>query len=148
MTPSNLDGGQGNNLAKRPTAGEISLVNGQIQYGPGRALTSETTPAPAPEFASRLSTFRHELHLLGGQPPRSDLERLIARARELDLRDEDIAEELAEIRASLAALDLSDRITRDGLPVIVSLNLMPTGEPCHFATPVRFGRRRSSPASG
>lgn len=106
-------------------------------------MTSEPTPVPASAAASsQLGTFRHELGTVGKQATRADLQRLVERARELGLREQDVPEELAEIRMSLEALDLAERIAREGLPVIASLNRLPPNDRCHFVTPVRFGRRR------
>jgi hypothetical protein len=69
--------------------------------------------------------------------------RLIERARELDLRDDDIQSELHEIQVALDALDFADRLALDGLPIVPSVDRLPAGERCHFTTPVRFGRRRA-----
>jgi hypothetical protein len=79
----------------------------------------------------------------GRQSDRSTLLGLIERARELGLRDEDIRSELTEIRVALDALDLADRFALEGLPIVPSVDRLPPGEHCHFATPVRFGRRRA-----
>ena len=118
-------------------------MNGQIQYGDGRVLTSAGTPAPPADSAVRLGTFRHELRKAGRQPERSTLLRLIERARELGLRDEEILLELHEIRVALEALDYAERLTLEGLPVVPPIDRLPAGEHCHFAIPVRFGRRRA-----
>ena len=118
-------------------------MNGQIQYGNGRVLTSVGTPAPPSDGAVRLGTFRHEVRRAGRQPDRPTLLRLIEQARELGLRDEEILLELHEIRVALDALDYAERLTIDGLPIVASIDRLPAGEQCHFATPVRFGRRRS-----
>lgn len=114
-------------------------MNGQIQYARDRAMTSEPTPAAA---SSRLGIFRHEARAVGSQATRADLQRLVERARELDLREEDVLEELDEIRMCLEAIDFAERIGRDGLPVLTPLNRLPPDDRCHFFTPVRFGRRR------
>ena len=106
-------------------------------------MTSEPTPAPASEASSRLGIFRQELRTIGTPPTRADLERLEARVRELDLREEDVLEELDEIRMSLEAIDFAERIARDGLPVITPLHPLAPGDRCHLFTPVRFGRRRA-----
>ena len=95
------------------------------------------------ELARRLGQFRHELNTIGDPPARADLESLLARARELELRDDDIREELAEIRALLDALDLADQIGRAALPVVASSEPLAPGDLCHFVTAVRFGRRRA-----
>jgi hypothetical protein len=117
-------------------------VNGQIQYGNSRDLTSSVTPAPPQEGAARLGTFRHEVRRAGRQPDRETLLRLIERARELGLRDDEILLELHEIRVALDALDFAERLSLEGLPVVPALDPLPPGEQCHFAVPVRFGRRR------
>jgi hypothetical protein len=118
-------------------------VNGQIQYGNARPLTSRGTPGVATETAARLGTFRHEVRRTGRQPDRAALLGLIERAQELGLRDEEIRSELTEIRVALDALDLADRLAIEGLPIVASVDRLPAGEHCHFATPVRFGRRRA-----
>ena len=118
-------------------------MNGQIQYGNARTLTSGGTPPAPSEATVRLGTFRHEVRRAGRQPDRTTLLRLIDRARELGLRDEDIVTELREIRIALEALDFAERLAIDGLPLVPSVDRLPAGERCHFATPVRFGRRRS-----
>lgn len=133
---------EGSNLAMSRQQGTLSLVNGQIQYARGRGMTSEPTPAPASEASSRVGIFRHELCTIGKRATRADWQRLLERARELDLRQEDVQEELDEIRMSLEAIDFAERIARDGLPVLASLNPLPPDDRCHFFTPVRFGRRR------
>jgi len=117
-------------------------VNGQIQYGNSRVLTSGGTPAAPPEAAVRLGTFRHEVRRAGRQPDRQTLLRLIERARELGLRDEEILLELHEIRVALEALDFAERLSLEGLPVVPAVDPLPPGEQCHFSVPVRFGRRR------
>ncbi len=121
-------------------------MSGQIQYDLARVMTSVATAdieTPDSELSRRLVRFRHELRTLGNPLSRADLQRLLAMARELHLRDESISEELAEIRASFEALDLADQIARSGLPIVVGFGTPPLGESCHFVTPVRFGRRRS-----
>lgn len=95
------------------------------------------------ELARRLGQFRHELNLVGDRPTRAVLESLLARARELELRDDEIAAELAQIRASMEALDVAGEIERAPLPVVASTEPLAPGDACHFVAPVRFGRRRS-----
>jgi len=95
------------------------------------------------ELSRRLGQFRHELNRVGDRPTRADLESLLTRARELELRDEEITEELTQIRASLDAVDLAAQIAREALPVVASSEPLAPGDRCHFVTPVRFGRRRS-----
>ena len=95
------------------------------------------------ELSRRLGLFRHELNLIGDQPTRATLESLVRRAGELELREDEIADELAQIRASLQALDLQARIADDNLPVVDTDEQLAAGDVCHLVTPVRFGRRRS-----
>jgi len=95
------------------------------------------------ELTRRLGQFRHEVNAVGDAPTRRELETLITRARELDLRDSEIAAELAQIHASLDALELATRLEHDDLPVVHSDEPLAPGDLCHMATPVRFGRRRS-----
>jgi hypothetical protein len=91
----------------------------------------------------RLANFRHEVSLLGDEPSRADLGRLLALARELGLPEEDISNELARIRASLAALSLRERVRRGDWPGVATPEPLPSGDVCHFLAPVRFGRRRA-----
>jgi hypothetical protein len=95
------------------------------------------------ELSRRLGLFRHEMNKIGNQPTRAGLESLLALARDLGLRDEEISDELARIRASLEAVDLAGRLERETLPVVTSMEPLAPGDVCHFVTPVRFGRRRS-----
>jgi hypothetical protein len=106
-------------------------------------MTSEPTPAPDSAASSQLGIFQDELRTIGAQPTRAELQRLLERARELGLREEDAREELDEIRMSLEAIAFAERIAREGLPVITLLNPRPPDDRCHFVTPVRFGRRRN-----
>ena len=116
-------------------------MNGQIQYGRALALTSRATEGRT-DTAIRVGRFRRELFSLHNAPERADLERMLRMARELQLGDDTIGDELTEIRASLEALDLADEIARLGPPVVASVRPLPADDSCHFATPVRLGRRR------
>jgi hypothetical protein len=95
------------------------------------------------ELARRLGQFRHKMNTIGDHPTRADLESLLGLARDLELRDEEISDELAQIRASLEAVDLAGKLAHDALPVVTSVEPLAPGDVCHFVTPVRFGRRRS-----
>jgi hypothetical protein len=95
------------------------------------------------ELARRLGQFRHQMNTVGDHPTQADLESLLALARDLELRDEEISDEVAQIRASLGALDLASKLAQDALPVVASIEPLAPGDVCHFVTPVRFGRRRS-----
>ena len=95
------------------------------------------------ELVRRLAQFRHELHAIGDNPSRATLERMIARAGELDLEEHEVADELAQLRACLEAFVLKDALARGEVPVSDAPDPLPPGDRCHFVTPVRFGRRRS-----
>jgi hypothetical protein len=95
------------------------------------------------ELVRRLAQFRHELNAIGDTPSAEALERMIARAKELGLKEDEVSEELAQIRACLEALDLKTRLARGEVPIAESLDPLPAGDACHFTCPVRFGRRRS-----
>jgi hypothetical protein len=122
----------------------VAIVLGGAWLSLVLAMTLPTRSERAgAELARRLGLFRHELNLVGDHPTRANLEALIARAGELELRDEEIASELKQIRASLEALDIASEIGRAALPVVASAEPLAPGDVCHFVTPVRFGRRRS-----
>ncbi len=48
-----------------------------------------------------------------------------------------------ERQARQDALALADDIAHDTLPVVATRESLPAGDVCHFATPARFGRRRT-----
>jgi hypothetical protein len=83
------------------------------------------------------------LNGVGDAPTRDDFERLLALARELDLREHEISDELSQIRAALDGLTLREQLARGDLPVIEGVESLPPDDYCHFMCPVRFGRRRS-----
>ena len=95
------------------------------------------------ELVRRLAQFRHELNAMGDTPSYAALEGLILRANELGLQDEEVTEELAQLRACIEALDLKARVAGGDLPTAEPLDPLPPGDACHFICPVRFGRRRS-----
>jgi hypothetical protein len=95
------------------------------------------------ELARRLGQFRHALNSVGDQPSRDDLHALVGLARELGIRDAEIVEELAQIRASMEALTLREQLANGELPIIGAVEGLAPGDVCHFTCPVRFGRRRS-----
>jgi hypothetical protein len=105
-------------------------------------LPSDSERAGA-ELSRRLARFRHAVNAIGDQPSRDDLEGLLVLARELGLVEDEIAEDLSRIRASLDALALRERLSREGLPTLDGIGPLPAGDRCHFMCPVRFGRRRS-----
>lgn len=95
------------------------------------------------ELSRRLGVFRHEVNAAGDEPTRDDLERLLALAQELRLKDDEVADDLARIRASLGALALRDELRAGVWPVAISPDPLSLGDVCHFMCPVRFGRRRA-----
>ncbi|HTM04988.1 MAG TPA: hypothetical protein VL173_15880 [Vicinamibacterales bacterium] len=95
------------------------------------------------ELAVRLARFRHAVNTVGDHPTRAQLEDLMALAHHLQLRDEEVDEEITRLRAALAALTLRDEIKTGTLPVVSSVGPLAPGDMCHFRAAVRFGRRRS-----
>jgi hypothetical protein len=95
------------------------------------------------ELVRRLAQFRHELHAIGDTPSHETLDALLKRARELGLRDDEVSEELAQLRACCDALDVKAQLARGDMPVAQPLDPLPPGDACHFVSPVRFGRRRA-----
>jgi hypothetical protein len=61
---------------------------------------------------------------------------------DFDVTSDPTLETDAEIPSQRAA-DLTEQIARDGLPVVAARRTLPPEEQCHFAAPVRFGRRRA-----
>ena len=106
-----------------------------------------TLPRPSEragqELARRVAQFRHELNAVGDAPTRAALDRLCHRATELGLGEEEVGEELAQIRASADAVDLQARLARGELPRAEAPDPLAPGDECHFVSAVRFGRRRS-----
>jgi hypothetical protein len=105
-------------------------------------LTCESEPA-GHELVRRLAQFRHELNAAGDAPSRAGLERLIHRAEDLGLREDDVAEELAHLRACIDAIDLQERLSRGEFPSADAPDPTTAGEVCYFVCVVRFGRRRA-----
>lgn len=95
------------------------------------------------ELARRVARFRHELNAIGDEPTREDLEALLQRARELDLGEGEIGDELAQLRASIGAIDLVGRLADEDLPVVGGVETLAPGDTCHYSAPARLGRRRS-----
>lgn len=118
-------------------------MNGQKQYAAPRDLTSRATRPANADDTVRLRTFRHELRAVGPEPDRTALLRLLDRARQLGLEDEQILPELRDIQVSLDAIDFSEELSSDGLPVVPSIERLPAGQCCHFTAPVHCGRRRN-----
>ncbi len=95
------------------------------------------------ELAARLARFRHAVNSIGDAPTRDLLEDVLGLARELDLRDDEIPDDLARVRASLSALALLGEISGGRLPVVTTESTLTSGDSCHFVAPARLGRRRS-----
>jgi hypothetical protein len=95
------------------------------------------------ELVHRLAQFRHEMNAVGNNPSRASLEALIDRVKALGLREDEVREELTQVRASIAALDVHERLSRGELPFVDASESLFPGDPCHFVCPVRFGRRRA-----
>jgi hypothetical protein len=95
------------------------------------------------ETHRRLAEFRRELRATGDAPTPAIADRLALRARELGLRDEDVSEDLTELRARADALALKSQLARGDMPVAEPLDSLPAGDRCHFLCPARFGRRRA-----
>jgi len=95
------------------------------------------------ELVRRLAQFRHELNAIGDAPSKATLERLLARRTELGLRDDEVSEELEQIRACLGALDLKEELARGSVPTVEPPHPSLGREKCHFVCAVRFGRRRA-----
>jgi hypothetical protein len=95
------------------------------------------------ELVRRLAQFRHELHAIGDAPTHAALDALVLRAKELGLRDEEVAQELAQLRACADAVDLKTQLSRGEMPIAESPEPLSAGDVCYFVSAVRFGRRRS-----
>jgi hypothetical protein len=128
------------NLAGLPAA--ITLAIAWIPLVLAMTLPSRPELAGR-ELTHRLAQFRHELNAIGDAPGRLALERLIARVAELGLREDEVSDELAQLRASLDALDLKESLAQGELPFAETPDFVAPGEACHFVCAVRFGRRRA-----
>jgi hypothetical protein len=110
-------------------------------------MLAMSLPSPAlragDELAARLARFRHAVNAIGDAPTRGQLEEVLQLARDLDLRDDEIADDLARVRASMAALALLDDIAGGRLPIVATPAPLASGDVCHFVEPARLGRRRS-----
>lgn len=107
---------------------------------PVAAATDE--PEGRGQLLRRLGRLRHELNALENRVSTSDITRVLELIRGIDLRHEQLTDELAQIAASFGALEFAESIGRSGLPVIAALEVLPAGECCHYVGVVRFGRRR------
>jgi hypothetical protein len=95
------------------------------------------------ELAARIGRFRNAVNAIGDNPTRPQLQDVLTLARSLELREHEISDELAQVRASLEALTLREQIEAGRLPVVKPSGPLPPGDDCHFMAPVRFGRRKS-----
>jgi hypothetical protein len=95
------------------------------------------------ELVRRLAQFRHEVNAVGDTPSRAALEHLIDRVAELGLREEEVRDDVAQLRACIEALDLQAHLSRGELPHVEAVGGLAPGDACHFVCPVRFGRRRA-----
>jgi hypothetical protein len=106
-------------------------------------MTFSRTTRAGHELAVRLAQFRNELRAIGDPPSQINVERLVVRAKELGLSDEDVSRELAELRACAEASELTSQLAHGQMPDLEPLDPLPAGERCHFVCAVRFGRRRA-----
>lgn len=121
--------------------GTSVLLLGAAWVGLMLALTLPSRAQRAgTELANRRARFRHAINAVGDSPTRDHLEGLLTLAADLGLRDEEIADDLARVRASLAALSLFEEIASGRLPIVPN-PLAP--DACHFVAPARLGRRRA-----
>jgi hypothetical protein len=105
-------------------------------------LPSSTERAYA-ELAIRVARFRHAVNAIGDAPTRLQLIAVLDLARELNLSEQDIADDLVRVRASLAALTLTEEIAAGRMPLIQMTAARRAGSVGHFQASARLGRRRS-----
>lgn len=93
-------------------------------------------------FANSTRTISSRAELAYDNPSRQQLEQVFDRVKKLGFKEEDLAPELAPLRGCLDALDIQDRIGMGMLPIISErVDGLSPNDACHFAAPVRFGRR-------
>src|SRR3954470_14461428 len=95
------------------------------------------------ELTMRLARFRHAVNAIGDTPTRPQLEAVLKMANDLDLHDDEIADDVGRVHASIAALELLEQIESGRLPVVAAAPTLSSGDTCHFVAPVRCGRRRA-----
>lgn len=95
------------------------------------------------ELSRRLGQFRHAMNALGDTPTRAQIETVLGLAGRLELREDEIRQDLSQLRASLDAITLQEQLARGQMPMARSHTSLAPGDVCHFAAPVRFGRRKS-----
>lgn len=95
------------------------------------------------DLSRRVREFRAVVDEIGDAPTSEDFERLLAMAAELNLQEEEIADDLAGVRAGIEGAELSRRMGRGEIPRAKAPDPLAPGDQCHFVAPVRFGRRRS-----
>jgi hypothetical protein len=83
------------------------------------------------------------VNAIGDAPTRLQLTAVLDLPRELNLPEQDIADDLVRVRASLAALTLTEEIAAGRMPLVQMTAASTPGAVGHFQTSVRFGRRRS-----
>jgi hypothetical protein len=114
-----------------------------LQWRDDRPPDAMTTPVPEEqrdeEVAARLNRFRDALKAAGDTPTRQQVEEAVALAGVFGLPEQEIANEVAWIRASMAAAALREEIAIGRLPV-VQLESSFVDEICHFVASVRTGR--------
>src|SRR4051812_12715034 len=95
------------------------------------------------ELTARLGRFRHAVNAIGDSPTRAQLEAVLKMANDLDLHDDEIADDVGRVHASIAALELLEQIESGRLPIVAAPAALSSGDTCHFVAPVRCGRRRA-----
>jgi hypothetical protein len=90
-----------------------------------------------------LVRFRDAIRKAGDDPPRADLEGLLALAATLELPPAAIAAEVSDIHALIDGWRLREALGRGEWPMAASPDPLPAADVCHFVSPVRFGRRRA-----
>ena len=115
-----------------------------LQWPDDRPPDATTTPLPEDhrdeEAAARLNRFRDAVKAIGDTPTRQQVEEAVALAGVFGLPEQEIANEVAGVRASTAAAALRDEIAIGRLPV-VQLESSFVDDVCHFVASVRTGRR-------
>ncbi len=129
-----------------PGLAMLALVGGSCVV----PMLAMTVPSPeddsGEELAVLLGRFRHAVDAIGDAPTREQMDEVLTLARTLGLREEDIIDEVARVRASMVAAALRDEIAVGRMPVVQIESSLPPGDVCHFAAPVRTGRRRTDQA--
>jgi len=113
-------------------------------------MVAMTVPSPedhsGEELAVLLARFRNAVNAIGDAPTGQQMEEVLTLARTLGLREEDIIDDVARVRAAMAAAAMRNEIAVGRMPVVQIESALPPGDVCHFAAPVRTGRRRTDQA--